>query len=257
MEKGAVASLVSIIMPTFDSAKYITSSVASVIAQSYTDWELIIVDDCSTDNTAQVVSALLEQDSRISYIRLETNSGAAVARNAGIERAKGKYMAFLDSDDLWYPEKLEKQISFMETNGYNFSCTSYEHINEDGSFGGRVVKPFKKADYNLCLYYGDCIGNSTAVYNVEALGKFYVPQIRKRNDFALWLQVLKKEKYVYGIKEVLSSYRKREQSLSQKKLSLVKYQWQLYYEIEKLGVIKTSLAFVTLFVRKVYKRIFR
>ena len=117
---------VSIIMPAYNCAKYITESIASVTAQTYTNWELLIVDDASTDNTQQVVEALAQSDSRIKYIRLEKNSGAAVARNTAIEKADGRYLAFLDSDDLWYPEKLKKQLEFMQENGYSFTCTTYE-----------------------------------------------------------------------------------------------------------------------------------
>lgn len=241
---------VSIIMPAYNCAKYITESIASVTAQTYTNWELLIVDDASTDNTQQVVEELAKKDSRIKYIRLEKNSGAAVARNTAIEKADGRYMAFLDSDDLWYPEKLKKQLGFMQENGYSFTCTTYEWIDETGKPTGKIKKPFKRADYNLCLYYGDPIGNSTVIYDAQALGKFFVPPIRKRNDFAMWLQVLKKEKYIYGLREVLASYRSRSDSLSKKKFGLLKYQWQLYREIEKLNIVKAGVAILTLFIRK-------
>jgi len=248
---------VSVVMPTYNCADFIAQSIASVCAQTYKNWELLIVDDCSSDNTEEIVSALSETDERIIYIRLETNSGAAAARNKGIEMARGSYIAFLDSDDLWYPDKLKKQLDFMKKNNSCLSCTAYEYINEDGAPVSKVIKPFKRADYNMCLYFGNCIGNSTAMYDVRPYGKFFVPQILKRNDFALWLQILKKEKYVYGLQDVTVSYRNRSQSLSKNKFGLLKFHWQLYREIEKLNFVKSVFAVFTLLISKTYKKILK
>lgn len=228
--------LVSIIMPTYNCAKFIGETIKSVIAQTYSNFELIIVDDCSKDNTKDVVNSF--DDERIKYYKLEKNSGAAVARTTAMNMAKGKYMAFLDSDDLWMENKLEHQLKFMKDNNYNITCTAYEQVNEDGESLNKVIKTKKKADYNRILL--DCpVGNSTVMYNVEALGKFEVPNIRKRNDDALWLQMLKKEKYIYGMDEVLAKYRIRSNSISSNKLSLIKYHWQLYRDIEHLSVIRS------------------
>ena len=228
--------LVSIIMPTYNCAKFIGETIKSVIAQTYSNFELIIVDDCSKDNTKDVVNSF--DDERIKYYKLEKNSGAAVARTTAMNMAKGKYMAFLDSDDLWMENKLEHQLKFMKDNNYNITCTAYEQVNEDGESLNKVIKTKKKADYNRILL--DCpVGNSTVMYNVEALGKFEVPNIRKRNDDALWLQILKKEKYIYGMDEVLAKYRIRSNSISSNKLSLIKYHWQLYRDIEHLSVIRS------------------
>lgn len=228
--------LVSIIMPTYNCAKFIGETIKSVIAQTYSNFEIIIVDDCSKDNTKDVVNSF--DDERIKYHRLEKNSGAAVARTTAMNMAKGKYMAFLDSDDLWMENKLERQLKFMKDNNYNITCTAYEQVNEDGESLNKVIKTKKKVDYNRILL--DCpVGNSTVMYNVEALGKFEVPNIRKRNDDALWLQMLKKEKYIYGMDEVLAKYRIRSNSISSNKLSLIKYHWQLYRDIEHLSVIRS------------------
>lgn len=228
--------LVSIIMPTYNCAKFIGETIKSVIAQTYSNFELIIVDDCSKDNTEDVVNSF--DDERIKYYKLEKNSGAAVARTTAMNMTKGKYMAFLDSDDLWMENKLERQLKFMKDNNYNITCTAYEQVNEDGESLNKVIKTKKKADYNRILL--DCpVGNSTVMYNVEALGKFEVPNIRKRNDDALWLQMLKKEKYIYGMDEVLAKYRIRSNSISSNKLSLIKYHWQLYRDIEHLSVIRS------------------
>ena len=228
--------LISIITPTYNCAQFIGETIKSVINQTYTNWEMIIVDDASNDNTEEVVKSI--KDERIKYIRLKENSGAATARNIAMENASGKFMAFLDSDDIWIKDKLEKQVKFMIDNNYNFSCTAYEKMNEKGDSLNKVFKPKKKADYNRILL--DCpVGNSTVMYNVSNLGKFQVPNIRKRNDDALWLQILKKEKFIYGMPDILMKYRIRNNSISSNKLSLVKYHWYLYRKIEHLSVIRS------------------
>ena len=229
--------LVSIIMPTYNCGEFIEKTINSIINQTYTNWELIIVDDCSNDNTKEVLKKY-EADKRINYIKLTKNSGAAVARTKAIKRANGNYIAFLDSDDLWYPDKLTKQLKFMKENNYDFTCTAYEQIDENDKSLNKVINTRKKADYNRILL--DCpVGNSTVMYNVDKLGKFKVPNIRKRNDDALWLQIIKKAKYIYGYNEVLMKYRIRRNSISSNKLSLIKYHWQLYREIEYLSVARS------------------
>lgn len=231
--------LVSIITPTYNCGPFIAETIASAQAQTYTNWEMIIVDDCSTDNTKAIVDEIAEKDPRVKYYCLEENSGAAVARTRAMALAEGEYMAFLDSDDLWLPEKLEMQIAFMRDNGYAFSCTAYEQIDEDSNPLGRVIKTVKKTDYNRLLL--DCpVGNSSVMYSVEQMGKFEVPNIRKRNDDALWLQMLKKEKYIYGMPTVLMRYRIRRNSISSNKLKVVKYHWILYREIEHLNVFRSA-----------------
>lgn len=231
------SELISIIMPTYNCAKFIKETIQSVINQTYENWELVIVDDCSNDNTEEIVANF--NDKRIKYHRLEKNSGAAVARTTAMKMATGNYMAFLDSDDLWKKDKLEKQLDFMKKNNYNFTCTAYEQIDEEGHKLNKTIKTKKKANYNRILL--DCpVGNSTVMYNVDNLGKFEVPNIRKRNDDALWLQILKKEKFIYGMPDVLMEYRIRNNSISSNKLSLIKYHWQLYREIEHLSVIRSA-----------------
>lgn len=230
--------LVSIIMPTYNCGRFISETVDTVLAQTYTNWELVIVDDCSKDDTKEVLEKFLS-DERIKYYKLETNSGAAVARTTAMKLATGNYMAFLDSDDLWKQDKLEKQLKFMKENDYNFTCTAYEQIDEDGNKLNKVIKTKKKANYNRILL--DCpVGNSTVMYNVDKLGKFEVPNIRKRNDDALWLQILKKEKNIYGMEDILMEYRIRSNSISSNKLDLIKYHWKLYREIEHLSIIRSA-----------------
>ena len=164
-------------------------------------------------------------------------------------------MAFLDSDDIWHAEKLERQTAFMEENGYDFSFTSYEKIDENGEKLGVVVKAPEKVDYNRLLYLGDPIGNLTVVFNADIIGKHMVPDIQKRNDFALWLSILKDNEYAYGLDEVLAQYRVRIGSVSSKKLRLIKYHWKLYREIEKLSLPECAAAIASLLVVKQFKMV--
>lgn len=234
-----IKGLVSVITPTYNCGRFIAETIETVQAQTYTDWEMIIVDDCSTDDTKAVVDGYMEKDSRIKYHCLAVNSGAAVARTKAMELAQGEYMAFCDSDDLWMPEKLSKQLAFMQEKGYAFTCTAYEQIDESGKSLDRVIKTIEKTDYNRLLL--DCpVGNSTVMYNVGVMGKFQVPNIRKRNDDALWLQMLKKEKYIWGMPDVLMRYRIRGNSISSNKLKVIKYHWILYREIEHLSVLRSA-----------------
>ena len=181
--------LVSIIMPSYNTAAYIKESIQSVLNQTYTNWELIIVDDCSTDSTDEVLETI--KDSRIRYFKNDKNSGAAVSRNKALREAKGQWIAFLDSDDLWMPEKLEKQIYFMESNGYAFSYTSYEEIDIEGNKTGiRVTGPkkiTKTGMFNYC--WPGCL---TVMYDAMKVGIIQIEDIKKNNDYAMWLKVCKK-----------------------------------------------------------------
>lgn len=238
-------------MPTYNSEDYVGESIRSVQQQTYENWELIIADDLSSDSTVKLVESFAENDSRIKLIKSDRNLGPAGARNIAIDAAQGEYIAFLDSDDLWYPEKLEKQIAFMENNGYVFTYTSYEKINGDSEPIGVVLSAPSKVNYKRMLYCGDPIGNLTVVYNSEKLGKFFVPDIKKRNDFALWLRIMHNCSYGHGIKEVLAKYRVHSGSVSSaRKRELIKYHWYLYRHIENLSFVKSSAAIVTLVVVK-------
>ena len=239
-KEGDENMLVSVIMPTYNCAPFILESLDSVIAQTVTDWEVQIVDDCSTDNTAEVLKPYLEKYENIHYYVLPENGGPAVARTEAIKRATGKYIAFLDSDDLWTPNKLEKQIAFMEKTRAKFSATGYGWMNENGESLNTVLIPPKKTDYKKMIKLSNPIGNLTVMYNQEELGKFEVPPIKKRNDFALWLRILKKTNYCYGMEDVLGTYRMgRTGSVSSNKLKQAKYHWQLYHEIEGHSIVRS------------------
>ena len=232
--------LVPVIIPTYNCAAYISASIDSVISQTITDWEIQIVDDCSTDNTREVLQLYLKKYANIYYYCLPRNEGPAVARTEAIKKASGKYIAFLDSDDLWLPNKLEKQIYFMEKMGAVFSCTAYDQIDAGGNPLHIAIYPPEQIDYKRCIRLSNPIGNLTAMYNQKELGKFAVPLIKKRNDFALWLQILKKTPYCYGLQEVLGTYRLgRKKSVSSNKLKHAKYHWQLYHEIEGHGRLRS------------------
>ena len=209
--------LVSVIMPTYNCGKFILQSLDSVIAQTVTDWEVQIVDDCSTDNTAEVLKPYLEKHPNIHYYVLPQNGGPAVARTEAMKRATGKYIAFLDSDDLWMPDKLEKQIAFMERTGAKFSATGYGWMDEEGNDLHTVFIPPKKTDYKKMIRLSNPIGNLSVMYDQEALGKFEVPPIK-----------------------VLGTYRMgRAGSVSSNKLKQAKYHWQLYHEIEGHNVVRS------------------
>ncbi len=238
-----MSGLVSIIMPSYNTGKFIADSIKSVIAQTYTDWELIIVDDASTDNTDEVVAYFCHPReggdlvSKIRYLKNEKNSGAAVSRNRALREARGKWIAFLDSDDLWVPEKLEKQVSFMEKNGYAFSYTRYAEIDENGDQTGVTVGGpahiSKTGMYNYC--WPGCL---TVMYDREIVGDILIADIKKNNDYAMWLKVCRKA-YCHLHPETLAYYRKRGGSISRHGyVTLVKWHYKLYREAEGLSPIE-------------------
>lgn len=232
--------LVSIVMPTYNCAAFIEESIKSVLAQEHKNWELLIVDDCSTDNTQAVLAPYLSQYPNIHYTCLDKNSGAAVARSEALKQAKGDWVAFLDSDDLWTPNKLSLQIDFMKKNNVSFSATGYELMNEDGSSKRAVLIPPEKTNYDKMLRLSCPVGNLTVMYDRRVIGDQQVPSIKKRNDFALWLQTLHKTDACYGMPDVLGKYRVRPQSISRNKLKLLSYHWHLYHHIEKLGIFRSA-----------------
>ena len=226
--------LVSIIMPAYNCEKYIGKAIESVLGQTYLNWELVIVDDCSTDFTAEVITDYIRKEQRIKYYRLDKNSGAAVARNKAIEMSNGIYLAFLDSDDIWEINKLKKQIRLMQEKSATFSCTDYGKIDEKDNKSKIVIRCKKEYRYKDILRC--CPGNSTVIYDASKLGKFYIPNIRRRNDFVMWLQVIKEAEIAYGYSEVLSFHRVREGSISYNKKQLLRYQWSVYRDIERLSI---------------------
>ena len=227
-------ALVTIITPNYNAEKFISDTLESVLAQTYTNWEMLIVDDCSNDRSIEIVKKYMVQDERIRLIELEENSGAAVARNRAIEEAKGRFIAFLDSDDLWKPEKLEKQIRFMLEHGYALTYTDYDLIDEENVHYGKTFKAPAQVNYESMLQTCS-IGCLTTIYDTEKLGKVYMPHIKKGQDYATWLKILKKIPYAYGLNESLAVYRKRQSSVSSNKFKAIMHQWNIYRKIEKLS----------------------
>lgn len=244
--------LVSIITPTYNSDRFISMTINSILAQTYKDWELIIVDDFSSDNTVSIVQNFIESDSRIKLIQLSLNSGAAVARNLAIRASMGRYIAFLDSDDVWFPQKLETQIKFMQRNNCPLSFAAYIKINESGDVIGEVGVP-SRVDYKNLLK--TCvIGCLTAVYDTHYFGKTTMPLIRKRQDFGLWLKLLKKTEFAYGIQEPLGQYRVRTDSISSNKANIVSSIWCLYREVEELSFLRSLYYFSQYALRGVVRK---
>lgn len=210
--------LVSVIMPSWNTANYIADSIQSVLDQTYENWELLIVDDCSTDNTDQVVKPFLS-DPRIRYFKNEYNCGAALTRNKALREAQGEWIAFLDSDDLWMPEKLEKQITFMRQNGYDFSYHVFEKIDEEGKVLHIYVLGPKVVDKKR-MYRYDYIGQLTMMYSAKVYGVIQAGDIKKNNDYAIRLQLYKKPgTECHLLEENLARYRVRKKSISHDKLS--------------------------------------
>lgn len=244
--------LVSVITACYNSENYILETISSVLNQTHKNWELILVDDCSTDNTISIVKEFIRADKRIKLFQLAKNSGAAVARNTAIKEANGTFIAFLDSDDKWLPIKLELQLEFMKSNHYNLTHTAYELIDNQGNSLNKTITPVKTLSYNDMLY-SNKIGCLTAMYNQSELGKIYMPLLRKRQDYGLWLKILKTGEKAYGLPEVLSQYRNTENSISNNKLNLIKWNWKLYREVEKLSFLESAYYIGSNIIIKVFK----
>jgi len=231
-------NLVSIIMPSYNTEEFISEAIKSILKQTYDNWELIIVDDCSTDNTDNVVSGFLN-DPRILYLKNEKNAGAAVSRNRALREAKGKWIAFLDSDDLWHPQKLEKQIAFMQEKGYKFTYTDY-NIQLNGEwlpyvyYGPSIVTKWKMKNY--CYF-----STITVMYDHEYVGLIQIEPVRKNNDYAMWLKIIEKTN-CYHFPECLSSYIKHEGSISSgSKWKLIKHHYILWRVAEKKSVFSSCV----------------
>ncbi|MPM14059.1 putative teichuronic acid biosynthesis glycosyltransferase TuaG [bioreactor metagenome] len=229
---------VSIITPLFNSGKFFMEAYNSVISQTYPNWEWIIVDDCSSDDSFAIASKFAQNDSRIKLFKLDKNQGAAVARNYAISHANGRYIAFLDSDDLWKPEKLERQIAFMEENDCPFTYSYYEEIDEFGNETDKIIRPPLTLTYKKLLKT-NYVGCLTAMYDTIKLGKVFMPLIRKRQDYGLWLRLLKKTSYAKCVPESLAYYRVRKDSMSSNKIELIRYHWHLFHDIEELSVLRS------------------
>ncbi len=232
--------LVSVITPVYKCEKFIELTIKSVQSQTYENWEMLLVDDCTPDNSAEIIQRLSATDSRIKYIKLKENSGAAVARNVGLEHAKGRYIAYLDADDIWLENKLERQIAFMNDRDVQFSCCDYEKIEEDGTKLNKIVHMPSTITYNQLLR-NTIIQTVGVIVDLKKVDKklLVMPNIRRGQDSATWLQMLKNGVVFIGQNEVLAQYRRVSQSLSANKLSAMKRTWKMYRDVEHLSVPKS------------------
>lgn len=238
--------LVSIITPSYNSAHYIIDAIESIISQTYPHWELLITDDCSTDNSVEIITNYVAKDFRIKLFRTEINSGAGVCRNKSIENAKGRFIAFCDSDDCWFPQKLEKQLGFMKLKGCALSYSSYMVMNEFKTIMGISVC-MSVIDYKS-MKREDGIGCLTAIYDTEKVGKMYFPSVRKRQDWGLWLEILSKCNVSYGVKEPLAYYRVRKDSISSNKWELIKYNINIYRIVLGYSYLKAVSVFLAIYL---------
>lgn len=245
-KKKLINPLVSVITPMFNSEEFILKTIACVRAQSYAHWEHIIVDDCSSDSSVELVRKLAEQDSRIVLEVLQQNKGASFARNRATEIASGDYIAFLDSDDLWHKDKLSKQIGFMGEHNLAVSYTSYRHMDESGKLLPKCIQALHSLSYGKQLR-NNYVGNLTGVYSPKLIGKIMAPAIRKRQDWALWLEAIKRQGHpALGLQEELAYYRIRKDSISAKKWKLVRYNFSFYRIYLGFNLFK-SVVFLGLF----------
>lgn len=238
--------LVSIITPSYNCAAYIGETIESIQAQTYDNWELLITDDCSTDNSRDVIQEYVDKDPRIKLFKLDENSGAGVARNNSINAAEGQYIAFCDSDDRWYPEKLSKQVAFMQDENCAMSHTSYMTCDENDHNTGIVICRKFETFHSMCK--DDKMGFLTVMYDTTKVGKVFMPSLRKRQDWALKLKVLKICNYAKGMKEPLAYYRKRSDSISSNKRSLIKYNIAVYQQVLGWSRMRADMFFYCIFM---------
>ncbi|WP_342135315.1 glycosyltransferase family 2 protein [Providencia rettgeri] len=248
MSEIVTQELVSIIMPCYNAEQYIKDSINSVLNQTYPHFELIIIDDLSTDNSINIINSF--SDNRIKLIQLTQNGGAGVARNTGIEAAQGRFIAFLDSDNLWRPNKLEVQLSHMIEGNYPLSYTQYQKFTQEGK--GKLVIPPNTVTYNELLYC-NIIGCLTAVYDTKILGKQFMPLIRKRQDMGLWLKILAQGHTAYCCPQVLADYR-TDSGMTQNKIDAAKYQWKFYRQELSFNIIKSTKYFIGYAIKGIIRK---
>ena len=235
--------LVSIITPAFNSQKFISETIQSVIDQTYQNWEMIIVDDGSTDDTVAIARSFAENDQRIQLYTSDKNKGTGIARSRALERCNGTFISFLDADDLWQPKKLQKQIDFLLEKQLPFTFSFYDCINERGDLLHRRVEAPKTLTYSqlfLCNY----VGNLTGIYSVSYFGKIAINKSRKRQDWILWLTILKQIKKAEPVTESLAFYRVRDNSISASKVKLLKYNFGVYRNFHEYNFLKASLCMI-------------
>lgn len=246
--------LVSVIVPCYNMEKYLTDTIASVRSQTFGDWELLVVDDASTDGTMRILHDFSQQDPRIKVAVKDEHSGIAHTRNRCLQRAKGRYLAFLDADDLWHPEKLEKQLRFMQERQAAFSYTSYDLIDENGQPLGKTIQATRDLNYQAYLR-NTLIGCSTVMLDTEKTGKVTVPDFRTSEDTATWLNLLRRGVVAQALPEALTSYRIRVHSASSNKWKAATDLWRVYRRQERLSLPNALYSFTCYAFNAVKKRL--
>ncbi|MEG1311641.1 MAG: glycosyltransferase family 2 protein [Romboutsia sp.] len=245
-------NLVSIITPMYNSEKFIEKTIESVLNQTYQNWEMLIVDDCSSDNSSEIVKAYVQKDSRIKYMRTKTNQGVSNARNIALKNAQGQFLAFLDSDDIWHKEKLEKQIDFMKENEYAITFTAYELIDEQNERLEKLINVPESVDYKTLLK-GNILGCLTVIIDKSKLDFEVKMSGVRHEDYVLWLSILKSGHIAYGLNEVLALYRKSSTSLSGNKVKSAMWTWNIYRNIEKIPLHKSIYYFINYSINGIKK----
>lgn len=246
--------LVSIITPSYNVEAFIARTINSVLLQTYSNWELLIVDDCSKDSSATIINDYVKKDKRIKYFKTEKASGSPVKpRNIAIEKAIGKYIAFLDSDDIWLPTKLEEQLKLFDDDKVAVVYSNYEKINEKGDRSNRIIKAPAEVDYHNLLK-SNVIGNLTGIYDTGKVGKVYCQNIH-HEDYILWLSILKKGFIAKNTNTVTALYRVRDNSVSSNKLKVLSWQWNILRNVENISLHKAVFYFSTYVIKALMKAI--
>lgn len=256
-DKIEMQDKVTIVTPSWNSEKYISEAIKSVQGQTYQNWEMIIVDDCSTDRSTEIIEHFSQQDHRIKLLKQQKNAGAAKARTRSMMAGTGRFVAYLDADDIWKPDKLKKQIQFMREKDCGFSCTSYEVIDDKGNPKNKYVYMLPKVDY-VGFLTNNLLQTVGIMVDTEKVDKklLIMPDLRRRQDAATWLQILKAGYQCYGMEDVLAEYRRTQGSLSSNKIKAVKGIWYLYRNIEELSFPFSCYCFGRYAFKAVWKRIY-
>lgn len=253
MGNGEVTNspLITVVTPAYNSENFIGETIMSVINQTYKNWEMIIVDDFSNDDTVNIIKKIQDIDNRIKLVQTKENNGPAVARNIALNMARGRFIAFLDSDDLWTPEKLEKQLNFMIKKNIAFSFTQYVHISESGEEGNIVRVPNEVSYHDLLKH--NMIGCLTVMIDTHKTGKIQMVNLRTRQDYVLWLYLCKKGFIAHGLQETLAKYRNVTGSISSNKWKVAIQNWKVYREVENLNIVYSTWYFINYLLKKTWK----
>lgn len=253
--KTVVEDLVSVVIPVYNAEKFLADTLETVLNQTYSNWELLLIDDCSKDNSVEIIRQYASKDARIKLFRQNQNGGSALARNKGIKEAKGRFICFLDADDKWINDKLKNQVEFMMLNKCEFSFTAYQFANENCIPNGAIVKVPKTVNYKQALK-NTTISTITVMFDMNNISKkeIYMPNI-KSEDTATWWKILRTGRTAYGIQGVMSYYRRTANSLSANKIEAIKRIWNLYRNVENLNILFSAYNFVFWAFNAVKRRI--